>query len=142
VSVFVIDAGVLIKWFIPEVQLAAARRWLESRHDYLAPDLVFPEAGNAIWKKVRCGELTVEEGQRLASDIARVAVEVVTTRGLLPDAHALAASANMTVYDAMYLVLAVRLDTQAITADDRLLRAARLHPMLARHVRAVDDFAP
>jgi predicted nucleic acid-binding protein len=103
---------------------------------------VFPEAGNAIWKKVRRGELTVEEGQRLANDIAAVAVEVVAMRGLLPDAHALAASSGMTVYDAMYVVLAVRLETQAITADDRLLRAARLHPMLATHVRAVDDFAP
>lgn len=84
----------------------------------MTPDLLFPEVGNAIWKKVRRGELTAEQGRRLAVDIASVAVETVSTRGLMIDAQALAIATGLTVYDAMYLTLAVRLNTVLITADD------------------------
>lgn len=136
-----IDASVVIKWFVPEVHGDAARRWLDSPHEYVAPDLLFPEAGNAIWKKVRRGELTVEEGRRLAVDLSSVAVESISMRDLLPDAHALALSSGLTVYDAMYVTLAVRLKTQVITADDRLTRALAAYPMAAGYVRGVEDFA-
>ena len=136
-----IDASVVIKWFVPEVHGDAARRWLASPHEYVAPDLLFPEAGNAIWKKVRRGELTAEEGRRLAVDLSSVAVESISMRDLLPDAHALALSSGLTVYDAMYVTLAVRLKTQVITADDRLTRALAAYPMAAGYVRGVEDFA-
>ncbi len=138
---FVIDPSVVIKWFVPEVHTDAARRWLESSHEYVSPDLLFPEAGNVIWKKVRRGELTAGEGQRLAGDLAGIAVEVIAMRGLLPDAHSLALSTGLTVYDAMYVTLAVRLDTQVITADNRLIRTLVSHPLIAAFVRPVEDFA-
>jgi predicted nucleic acid-binding protein len=141
VSVFVVDASLVVKWFVPEVHSDAARRWLEASHDYMAPDLLFPEAGNAIRKKVRREELTQKDGQRLMLDLSRVAVEAVSMRGLLPDAHALALSTGITVYDATYLTLAVRLETQVITGDDRFARKLGDHPLLAPHIRSIEDFA-
>ena len=89
-SVFVVDASVVIKWFVSEIHSDAAHRLLAATHQYLAPDLLFPEVGNVIWKKVRRGELTAEEGEGLAVDIASIAVETVSTRGLMIDAQALA----------------------------------------------------
>ena len=139
-SVFVVDASVVLKWFVPEIHSEAARRLLAAAHQYLSPDLLFPEVGNAIWKKVRRGELTAEEGQRLAADISTIAVETVSTRGLMIDAHALAITTGLTVYDAMYLALAVRLKTELITADDKLGRIVAAHPMTAAHVRLVQTF--
>ena len=62
----VVDASVIVKWFVPEVHSAAARKWLDASHDYIAPDLMFPEVGNTLWKKVREGELAPEDAQRLA----------------------------------------------------------------------------
>jgi predicted nucleic acid-binding protein len=70
-----------------------------------------------------------------------VAVESVTTRILVSDAVALASKADITVYDATYLTLAVRLDTAVVTGDDRLARKVAGHPALRRHVRSVLDFA-
>jgi predicted nucleic acid-binding protein len=140
VSVFVVDASLVVKWFVPEVHSEAARRWLDASHDYIAPDLVFPEAGNAIWKKIRRGELSEDEGQRLVADISAIGVEAVSMRALLPDAHALAIATGIAVYDAMYLTLAVRLETQVITGDDRFARKLAEHPLLAPHVRSVEDF--
>ena len=139
-SVFVVDASVVIKWFVPEIHSDAARRLLATMHQFLSPDLMFPEVGNAIWKKVRRGELTAEEGQRLAADISSIAVETVSTRGLMIDAQALAITTGLTVYDAMYLALAIRLKTELITADDILGRTVAGHPMTAAHVRLVQTF--
>ena len=140
-SLFVVDASLVVKWFVPEIHSEAAQRWLASSHDFIAPDLLFPEAGNAIWKKLRRDELTAEEAQRLVGDLERVAVESVTTRTLLSDAVALAIKADITVYDATYLTLAVRLGTAVATGDDRLVRKVAGHPALRRHVRSVLDFA-
>jgi predicted nucleic acid-binding protein len=139
-SVFVVDASLVIKWFVPEVHSEAARRWLEASHDYIAPDLLFPETGNAVWRKVRRGELSPDEGQRLVTDLSDVAVEAIPMRRLLPDAYALAVSTGITVYDATYLTLAVRLETQVITGDDRFARRLADHPLLAPHVRSLEAF--
>lgn len=139
-SVFVVDASLVIKWFVPEVNSDAARRWLDASHDYVAPDLLFPETGNAVWKKVRRGELSPDDGQRLVTDLSVIAVEVVAMRGLVPDAHAVALKTGITVYDATYLTLAVRLDTQVITGDDRFARRLADHPQLAPYVRSLEDF--
>ena len=140
-SVFVVDASLVIKWFVPEVDSEAARRWLDAPHDYIAPDLLFPETGNTVWKKVRRGELSPDDGQHLVTDLSVIAVEAVSVRGLLPDAHALAMRTGITVYDATYLALAVRLDTQVITGDDRFARRLADYPLLAPHVRSLKDFA-
>ena len=139
-SVFVVDTSVVVKWFVPEIHSGAARRLLALPHEYVAPDLLFAEAANTIWKKIRRKELTAEDGQRLVVDIGRIAVETVPCRGLAEDAHALANATGRTVYDAMYLALAVRLDTRMITADDRLEAALLDEPAVAAHIQLVQTF--
>lgn len=139
-SVFVVDASVVVKWFVPEIHSEAARRLLTLPNEYFAPDLLFAETANTIWKKIRRGELEAEDGRRLVADIGRVAVETVSCRALAEDAHALATATGRTVYDALYVALAVRLNTRLITADDRLEAALRRVPALAGHVQLVDMF--
>jgi predicted nucleic acid-binding protein len=136
----VVDASVVIKWFVPEVHSDAARRLLEYSHQFVAPDLLLVETANAIWKKVRRGELSHQNGQRLVSNIGRAAVETISCRTLAGDAYALAAAIGRTVYDAMYLALAVQLETRMITADERLARALAPIPLIATHVQTVQTF--
>ena len=111
-SVFVVDASVVVKWFVPEIHSDASRRLLLFPHEYVAPALLFAETANTIWKKIGRKELTGEEGQQLVADIGRIAVETVPCRALAEDAHALANATGRTVYDSMYVALAVRLDTR------------------------------
>lgn len=139
-SVFVVDASLVVKWFVPEIHSEAARRWLGASHDYVAPDLLFAEAGNAVWKKVQRKELDATEARQLVVDLAHVAVETVATRSLLQDALALALTAGITVYDAMYLTLAARLETAVITGDDRFADKVAEHPLLVQHIRGLQDF--
>lgn len=139
-SVFVVDASVVVKWFVPEIHSDAARRLLELPHQYVAPDLLFAETANTIWKKIRRRELTAEQGRQLVADIGRIAVETVSCRALAEDAHALANMTGRTVYDAMYVALAVRLNTRSITADDRLEAALKSVPAVARHIQLIQTF--
>jgi predicted nucleic acid-binding protein len=139
-SVFVVDVSVVVKWFVPEVYSEAAKRLLGEANDYFAPDLLFAETANTVWKKTRRRELSLDEGKRLVMDIGRIAVETVSCRVLAEDAHVLANAIERPVYDALYVALAVRLDTRMITADDRLEAALRAFPALAAHVQHVRAF--
>jgi predicted nucleic acid-binding protein len=139
-SAFVVDASVVIKWFVPEVHTKAARRLLEMSHEYFAPDLLFAEAANTVWKKITRGELTAERGQQLVEDLVKVAVEAVPCRALADDALALASVTGRTAYDSMYLALAIRLETKMITADERLLGALAGFPMARSHITLVQTF--
>jgi predicted nucleic acid-binding protein len=129
-----------VKWFVPEIHSDKARGLLAAPHEYVAPDLLFAETANTIWKKIRRQELTRDEGRRLVADIGRIAVETVPCRALADDAQALAHATGRTVYDCMYLALAVRLNTRSITADDRLEAALRKFPAVADHVQLVQTF--
>ena len=60
---------------------------------------------------------------------------------LAADAHALATGIDRMVYDAMYLTLAVRLETRMITADERLASALAAIPLIAAHVQTVQAFS-
>jgi predicted nucleic acid-binding protein len=102
--------------------------------------VILPEVGNAIWKKVRRGELSADEAQDLVADLATVALETVSMRGLISDAYAIAIATGTTVYDATYLTLAIRLETQMITGDERFARKLSEHPLLVPHVRFLEDF--
>jgi predicted nucleic acid-binding protein len=141
-SVFVVDASVLVKWFVPEIHSAEARRLLEMPHEYLAPDLLFAEATNTIWKKIRRQELTLEDGQQLVTDMTRSAVTTIPCRSLAEDAHTVANATGRTVYDSMYVALAIRLNTRAITADERLVAGLKSLPAMAEHVQLVQTFDP
>jgi predicted nucleic acid-binding protein len=140
VSVFVVDASVVVKWFVPEIHSDAARRLLVLPHEYVAPDLLFAETANTIWKKIRREELTAGEGQQLVADIGRIGLETVPCRALAEDTHALANATGRTVYDSMYVALAVRLNTRSITADERLEAALKKIPAVARHIQLVQTF--
>ncbi len=58
---FVVDASAAIKWFLPEIHSTAALRLLDPSLELHAPDLLFPEVGNALWKLVKRGEISVED---------------------------------------------------------------------------------
>ena len=140
-SVFIVDASVVMKWFVPEIHTDAARRLLTLPHElHVVPDLLFAETANTIWKKIRRGELPPEHGRQLVEDIGPIAVETIPCRMLAVDAHELADATGRTVYDSLYVALAVRFKTRMLTADEPLAAGVTAHPMTAAHIQLVQTF--
>ncbi len=120
----VIDASVLIKFFIPEILWEKAEelnaRVAEGDLRLLAPDLIFAEVGNIIWKKHRMKELIRSEAEEIVEAIVSVPIAVETSKALLPLAVDMGLAYGITVYDAMYVSLAKIHETVLLTADRKL----------------------
>ncbi len=119
-SHYVIDANVSVKWFVPEVLTPQALRLLDGDHHLMAPDLVYSEAGNAVWQKVRREQLTAAQARRVLGGIVGAPLEVHPTRELVTLGLELALESGCTVYDGCYLGLAISRGCQLVSADERL----------------------
>jgi len=121
----VIDANVLIKLYVPEVLSRKADslfRDAENRRiELIAPDLIYPEAGNILWKKQRLKELSRPDVTEITEAILSLPLVVEPVKLLLPLAVDIAIGYNITVYDAAYVALATVYKTALITADKKLV---------------------
>jgi predicted nucleic acid-binding protein len=136
-SGFVVDASVAVKWFVPEVLSDEAVSLLDSPRELLAPDLLYPEAGNILWKKVGRGEIEARDARDILAALVHVPLSVVPSSTLVEAALEIALVHGRTVYDGLYVALAVAWDAVLVTADGRLVEALREGP-LAGHVRALE----
>jgi predicted nucleic acid-binding protein len=130
----VIDASVAAKWLFdePESELADL---LVSRGDLLlAPDLLYAEIGNVIWKRLGRGELDPARADVILDELLAAPVKIFPISSLMRETVRIAHHYRRTFYDASYLALAVQESCALITADLRLLNALRDTPM-ADHVR-------
>ncbi len=137
-TVLVVDASVVIKWLLPEVHGSAARRVLTERNQLLAPDLLWAELGNALWKKCRAAEIEGGEARDLLRDFKRFPVSTTPSILLISAALDVATRYSTTVYDSLYLALAVSRRCRLVTADRRLYNGLERGP-LATSLLWVED---
>jgi predicted nucleic acid-binding protein len=138
VSLFVVDASVAIKWFLPEIHSDAALRLLAGEHALHAPDLIFSEFGNVLWKRVRKREISKAEASATIEALLSVPLRVQSSQALIPLALEIACSENRTVYDSLYLAAAIVHQFPVVTADAKLYRALRRGPFSA-HLLWIED---
>lgn len=129
-NTLVVDASVAAKWVLPprgETLVPEALRLLDlyvgGQARFVVPDLFWAEFGNVLWKAVR--------QQRLTAGVAVQAINAMRSRGfpsvaserLLPDALPMALSTGRTVYDCIYVALAMASKAEFVTADEKLANA-------------------
>ncbi len=120
--IYVLDASVLVKWFVEEPDtpqaLALKTAYLEGSCDLTSLDFAILEVANALQ---RSKGFTASEIRRCCDELYALDLDLVA---LLPDLiHAtvdLAAKCNVTVYDAAYVALAQELGARLVTADRAL----------------------
>ncbi len=121
----VVDASVALKWFVPEELSTDARVFLAAEYELLAPDLLWAELANALWKKHRRRELDPRTAGRLLRDFSRVPIEFHATEQWAEPALELALRHGVTVHDGLYLALAAGYGCRVVTADRRLHEACQ-----------------
>jgi len=123
VSVYVIDASVAAKWFADEEHKQAARRALSGQHELHAPDFLLIEMDNVISKWLRGGLVDATEADRIRRDLRALPLKTYRFPPLLDSAYAIARETGRSVYDSLYVALAVALDERVATGDRRLYNA-------------------
>jgi predicted nucleic acid-binding protein len=120
----VIDASALAALLMPESGGEEMEKAVKEAERVSTLDLAAYEVRNAAWRRVRRGELSLEEGNVVVSTLLSLleTFEVFSYREVAADAFRLAVDAGITVYDAAYVVLAKRLDARLLTLDGELLR--------------------
>jgi len=137
-SLFVVDASVAVKWLFPEPQRADALRLQRPEAMLHAPDFIQLEVVNVVAKRLRRGLLPHEDAS-LAFGLARsLPVAFHSWLDLLAPAFRLAADTRRSMYDCLYLALAVRLDAQLVTADRKFFDALADGPFAA-HLCWIED---
>lgn len=126
----VFDASVVAKWFFEEEETDLALTLLEEHKlgkiNINVPVLLLFEFGNTLIKKFREDIDTQEEFNRDLADLLASELNFVApTQDLLKLTCTLARKYEITFYDATYVALAQKLKCDFITADKKLVKAAK-----------------
>ncbi len=123
----VVDASVVVKWYTQEDQRDQALDLRQAHMDgelyLLAPTLLIYEVANALHYNQ---SLTPEDQEHAATALFLIGIEYVSpTQEQMMKASQLAYRYDTTIYDAVYLSLAIQQDTALVTADSRLVEKAQ-----------------
>lgn len=129
------DASVLVKLWLVEEDSTKARylrdRFTEGAVRFVVPTLAFVEVANAFRHSPQTRGLDVRQ---FLEDLYALGMErVEPDMTLVVEAYGEARRVGATVYDALYLTLAKRLDGVMVTSDARFDKLAR-----SRHVATLD----
>ena len=133
-----LDACVAIKWYVPEALSDTALALAVTEPRWIVPDLFYPEVGNVLWKKVNRHEIDEETARDIMASLLALGIEVYATKPLIDFAIGLACRFQCTVYDGLYLALAVEEESQLVTAD-REFYDAMSRTTLVKHLLWIED---
>jgi predicted nucleic acid-binding protein len=122
-SLYVVDVSVAVKWMFPEPLSTEAVRLQSPSHQLHAPSFFEIEFANVLWKKLRQGLLDRAQADSFLSQLPGLPLARHADASLVAAAFDIADRAGRTVYDCMYLALAVQLRGQMVTADERLVNS-------------------
>ena len=131
----VVDTSVVVKWYIPEQHHEQARAlrdaYLNGAFDLVAPAVMPFEAVNALKYS---GYYDGERLEDASKSLLKYGIDLVSFDNTGPIAE-IADTLEITVYDAAYIALARKLDTNIYTADRDLLNDLdEVHSEVAKHI--------
>jgi predicted nucleic acid-binding protein len=122
--VLVVDANIAIKFVAlePGRDEALARLGIET--ELVAPRWLLVEAGNALWRKAKLGEMDRQDAERCLVALPGFFESLVDDAALILQAHSLSFELDHWIYDCLYLALALDRESVLLTADKKFANAA------------------
>jgi predicted nucleic acid-binding protein len=120
----IVDASVAVRWYLLEDGVATAETILHRDEDLIAPEIVLAEIGNAVWKRVRKNEVSVEDATEIIARATSVFATLVPIRMLAIDAMRISGQFDHPIYDCLYIALAIREGATLATADRKMAALA------------------
>ncbi|HEX9669609.1 MAG TPA: type II toxin-antitoxin system VapC family toxin [Thermoanaerobaculia bacterium] len=116
----VLDTSVVAKWFFKEEGTDRAEALLmdslEGNTRIEIPSLLFYELANVVWTR-QTESFGDQQARMVWAELTSFPLRVTDWSALLPDALTFAIRHEVTVYDAVFVVLARQLGGDLITAD-------------------------
>jgi predicted nucleic acid-binding protein len=131
----VVDCSVAAKWELQEPGRPDALRLLDEQESgeivLIAPDLLLIEFASLIAKRVRRAQMPAAQAYRAFRLMETSELRLLETRPLLGAAVDLAFNNQISLWDSVYLALALEHHCPLITADRRLFRGhSPRHPAI------------
>jgi len=129
---FVVDASVTLKLLVDEPGREYARLFFKRLSDpnpvvLYAPDLLYVECANTIWKYVTRYHYSPRHAQASLDALAALAIQAIPTQLIFQEAFNFSLRYRITTYDACYLALAEQFRCPLVTEDTDLIRQVRPH---------------
>ena len=122
---YVIDASVALKWFVPEIHSHSAIRLLDPGNELIAPDLLIAEIGKALWKKFTRNEISAADAKLVLRYFNSAPITLFPSSLIIEIALNLSIERGCSVYDGLYLALAVTRKCRMVTADGKFLNSLK-----------------
>ena len=134
-ATFVLDCSVATKWVLPEPDAEPALRLFERYRSgeisLIAPDLLLAEFASLLAKRHRRKQISGEQAYQAFRLMTKCAPRLFDMRPRLLRALDLSLRYQMSLWDCVYVALAVEYQCPCLTADGRLFRAGGArHPFL------------
>lgn len=126
----VIDASVVVKWFVNELYSEKALQLKEEQKRgetlLIAPELLFIEVFNALIRKEKNEKIMLQVNEALENMELKI---IKSNHSILMKSLQLSFKYNITIYDALYVAIAQVHGIPFITADKELFKIPNAIPL-------------
>lgn len=125
----VLDASVVAKCLVPEADSdksqALLTSWAKGAVDVAAPEILALEIASMLWKRATRGLMSAARATFLYEEFMALRIPLEPMGRLLPGALQVAMRLGRSVYDSLYVSMAVEMNWGLVTADEKLFNAVR-----------------
>ena len=125
----IIDSSVAVKWFVIETDSLPAKEILleykQRLWEFLAPDLIYAEYGNIIWKKQFFQGFDAVDAAFALEGFRQIPFTLTSAKVIFDDAFKIAVEYQRSFYDSLYLALSVKENCGFVTADKKFYNAVK-----------------
>ncbi len=121
----VIDASALAKFILKEDGWNEIAKYLKA--GTLSVDHIVKEVANAVWRRFRQGETSLEEAKIMLKALKEILNSAVKVEGeiiYMDEAVKIAFNRDVTIYDSLYIAMAKEKGLKLLTADETQAHAA------------------